>query len=30
VQIRGVTGDHLGNHPETVAQLIDQVYTSLS
>jgi hypothetical protein len=30
VQMRNVSGDHLGNHPEVVAQMIDQAYEALS
>ncbi len=30
VQIQNVAGDELGNHPETVAQLVDQAYDALS
>jgi hypothetical protein len=29
VQIQNVSGDHLGNHPETVAQMVDQAFNSL-
>jgi hypothetical protein len=30
VQLRNVSGDHLGNHPEKVAQMVDQAFTALS